>query len=74
MLIPFLLWQESFNLLLYTAELFFFRIRECRVVLQRKLAGVPDHGKLLVGKKARLVYQTGAGSKVLLCRFVVSMK
>ena len=40
MLIPFLLWQKKFDLLLHTLELLFLGIRECRVVLQRKLAGI----------------------------------
>ena len=47
-LIPFLLWQNEIDLFLYTVELLFFGIRERRVGFQRELAGVPDHGKLLV--------------------------
>ena len=47
-LIPFLLWQKQFDLLLHALELLFFGIRECRVVLQRKLAGIFNHSKLLV--------------------------
>ena len=52
MLIPFLLWQKQLDLLLHTLELLFFGIRERRVILQRKLTGIPDHGKLLIRKKA----------------------
>ena len=40
MLILFLLWQKQLDLLLYTAELFFLRIRERCIILQRKLAGI----------------------------------
>ena len=47
-LLLFLLRQKHFNLLLYTAELLFFGIRERRVILQRKRTRVPDHSKLLV--------------------------
>ena len=43
-----LLRQKKFVLLLHTLELLFLGIRECRVILQRKLTGIPDHGKLLV--------------------------
>ena len=44
----FLLRQKHLDLLLHTLELLFFGIRERRVILQRKLTGIPDHGKLLV--------------------------
>ena len=40
-LLLFLLRQKHFNLLLYTAELLFFGIRERRVILQRKRTRVP---------------------------------
>ena len=43
-----LLRQKKFDLLLYTLELIFFGIRERRVVLQRKLASIFNHSKLLV--------------------------
>ena len=43
-----LLRQKQFDLLLHTLELLFFGIRECRVVLQRKLAGIFNHSNLLV--------------------------
>ena len=66
-----LLRQKKFDLLLHTLELLFFGIRERRVILQRKRTRIPDHGKLLIGKKALFVYQTGADGEVLLCRFVV---
>ena len=44
----FLLRQKYSDLHLHAAELLFFRIRESRVVFQRKGASVPEHGKLLV--------------------------
>ena len=71
MLIPFLLRQKQLDLLLHTVELLFLGIRECRVGFQRKLAGVPDHGKLLIGKKVLLFYQTSSDSKIQLRGFVV---
>ena len=43
-----LLRQKKFDLLLHTLELLFLGIRECRVVLQRKLAGIFNHSNLLV--------------------------
>ena len=43
-----LLRQKKFDLLLHTLELLFFPILERRVGFQCKLAGVPNHGKLLV--------------------------
>ena len=47
-LLLFLLRQKQLNLLLHTLELLFFGIRERRVVLQRKLAGIFNHSNLLV--------------------------
>ena len=70
-LLLFLLRQKHLDLLLHTLELLFFGIRERCIILQRKLTGVPDHGKLLVRKKALAFYQTGADGEVLFCRFVV---
>ena len=43
-----LLRQKKFDLLLHTLELLFFGIRERRVILQRKLAGIFNHSNLLV--------------------------
>ena len=48
LLLLFLLWQKQLDLLLHTVELLFLGIRECRVVLQRKLAGIFNHSNLLV--------------------------
>ena len=39
-LLLFLLRQKKFDLLLYALKLLFFGIRERRVILQRKLAGI----------------------------------
>ena len=47
-LITFLLWQKQLDLLLHTLELLFLGIRECRVILQRKLADIFNHSNLLV--------------------------
>ena len=38
-----LLRQKQFDLLLYALKLLFLGIRECRVVLQRKLASIFNH-------------------------------
>ena len=47
-LLLFLLRQKKFDLLLYALKLLFFGIRERRVILQRKLAGIFNHSNLLV--------------------------
>ena len=47
-LLLFLLRQKRLDLLLHILELLFLGIRECRVVLQRKLAGIFNHSNLLV--------------------------
>lgn len=73
-LLLFLLRQKRLDLLLHILELLFFGIRKRCVILQRKLAGVPDHGKLFIRKEALLVYQTGTDGEVLLRCFIVSMK
>ena len=66
-----LLRQKKFDLLLYAVKLLFFGIRERRVILQRKLTGIPDHGKLLIRKKALAFHKTGADGEVLLRGFIV---
>ena len=63
--------REVEQKLLHTLELLFFGIRECRVILQRKLASIFDYGKLFVREKALAFHKTGADGKVLLCRFIV---
>ena len=47
-----LLRQKKFDLLLYALKLLFFGIGKRCVGFQRKRTRIPDHGKLLVGKKA----------------------
>ena len=65
-------WKEKpLDLLLYAVKLLFFCIRERRVILQRKLTGIPDHGKLLIRKKALAFHKTGADGEVLLRGFIV---
>ena len=59
----FLLRQKQFDLLLHTLELLIFGIRERRVGFQRKRTRIPDHGKLLIRKKALFVYQASADRK-----------
>ena len=70
-LLLFLLRQKQLDLLLYAVKLLFFCIRERRVILQRKLTGIPDHGKLLIRKKALAFHKTGADGEVLLRGFIV---
>ena len=66
-----LLRQKQFDLLLYALKLLFFGIGKRCVGFQRKRTRIPDHGKLLIRKKALSLHQTGADSEVLFCRFVV---
>ena len=51
-------------------ELLFFGIGKCRVGFQRKRTRIPDHGKLLIRKKALFVYQACTGSKIQLRGFI----
>ena len=59
----FLLRQKQFDLLLHAAQQLFLRIRKRRVILQRKPTGVPDHSKLLVGKKALVFHRPARTAK-----------
>ena len=70
-LLLFLLRQKQLDLLLYAVKLLFFGIRERCIILQRKRTRVPDHSKLLIGKKVLLFYQTSSDSKIQLRGFVV---
>ncbi len=66
-----LLRQKQFDLLLYALKLLFFGIGKRCVGFQRKRTRIPDHGKLLIRKKALALHQTGADSEVLFrCRIV----